>query len=101
MRSGVSVTVGCPSVPLSVPSFNGGGGLAAERRAGMRYRSTAAGTGRPAATALQHGAQQQMRGDQCHADSRVDEAEHRFADFLLLSMIIEKRMTTFEKNSKL
>jgi len=36
-------------------------GFAAERRAGRRYQSTAAAAGRPAATAPQHGAQQQMR----------------------------------------
>jgi len=38
------------SVRLSVPSFNRSGGrFAAERGAGRRYRSTAAGDGRPAA----------------------------------------------------
>ena len=50
----VCVTVGClsvcPSVRLSVPSFNRSvGRFAAERGAGRRYRSTAAGDGRPAA----------------------------------------------------
>ena len=52
------------------------GGFAAERSVGWRYRSTAADSGLPAATAPQHGAQQQIRG-QCNVDSRVDEAERR------------------------
>jgi len=37
------------------------GGFAAKRRADMRYRLTETNAGRPAATAPQHGAQQQMR----------------------------------------
>jgi len=37
------------------------GGVAAERHAGSRYRSTAAAAVRPAAAAPQHGAHQQMR----------------------------------------
>jgi len=48
------------------------GGFAAERPVGKRYRSTATGTGaayqlqaRSAATAPQHGAQQQMRSVSC------------------------------------
>jgi len=71
MRSRVHVTVGCPSFDrVSFPSPTAAaavcGGFAAERRAGTRYRSTAAGgRRRPAATAPQHGAQQQKRG-QCH-----------------------------------
>ena len=51
----------------SVPSFDLSsgvcGGFAAERPASRRYRSTAAG--HPAATAPQHGAQQQMRAVTC------------------------------------
>jgi len=53
-----------PSVCLSRHSITDaacGGGFAAERRAGRRYRLTAAVAGRPAAAAPQHGAQQQMR----------------------------------------
>jgi len=57
------------------------GGFAAERRAGRDidrpWRATcgqeisnAASAGRPAATAPQHGAQQQTQ--QCHVDSRVE-----------------------------
>jgi len=46
MQSWVYVTVGCPSVRLSVclTPATAAGGFAAERRVGRRYRSIAAGT---------------------------------------------------------
>jgi len=52
-----------PSVCLPYHSTTASacGGFAAERRAGRRYRSTAATAGRPTAAAPQHGAQQHMR----------------------------------------
>ena len=58
-----NATVECPSVYLSNQSTVAAacGGFAAERRAGGRYRMTAAGARSPAATAPQHDAQQQMR----------------------------------------
>jgi len=69
-RSGVRRSV-CPSVP---PFARSCGGFAAERRAGRRYRSTAAAVGRPAAIAPQNGAQQQIalssKCEQCHVVSR-------------------------------
>jgi len=59
MRSSVYETVERPSVCLSHHSTTAAacGGFAAERRAGKRYRSTVASTGRRAAAAPQHGAQ--------------------------------------------
>jgi len=56
-----------PSVRLSVclshhsTAAAACGGFAAERRADVRYRLTAAAAGRPPAATPQHGAQQQMR----------------------------------------
>jgi len=44
---------------MALPAF------AAERRTGRRYLSTAADAGRQAATAPQHGAQQQMQAVPC------------------------------------
>ena len=41
MRSTIYVTLACPSVRLSVPSA--AGGFAAERHAGRKYQSIAAG----------------------------------------------------------
>jgi len=71
MRNRVYETVERPSICLSHRSTAAAvaGGFAAERPADRRYRSTAAGAGgaayqlqaRSAATAPQHGAQQQMR----------------------------------------
>jgi len=66
----VYVTVSCPSVRLSVPSFDhssgvGGWLLRAMRHEGRRYSLTLASVGHPAATAPQHGAQQQMRAVPC------------------------------------
>jgi len=76
MLSRVYVTIGRPSVRLSVrlshysTSAAACGGFAAERRADRIYRSTAAGAGRLAATAPQHGAA-------AHAGSVVLTAEVR------------------------
>ena len=68
-RSRVYVTVGCPSIRLSVPSIDpSSGGFAA--CAGRRYRSIAAGAERRS-TALS------SKCGQYHVDSRVYEAEHR------------------------
>jgi len=61
-------TVECPSVRLSVPPFDRSSvGFAAERRAGRRCRSTAAGTQqqRRRRAGPQHGAQQQTQGVSC------------------------------------
>ena len=66
----------CLSVCLSrhSPAARRYGGFAAERPAGMRYRSTAATAKRPAAAASQHSAQQPTalgsKCVQCHVDSR-------------------------------
>jgi len=84
MQSTVYVTVGCPSVRSSVPSLDRSSGI---RRvccwapSGRRYRSTAAAARRLAATAPQHGAQQQMRTVPCWHPR--NEAEHRLALFVL------------------
>ena len=88
MRSRVYETVEGPSVCSSHRSTAAAavaGGFVAERRAGGRYRSTAAGAGavyqlqaRSAATALQHhGAQQRMRA--VRRWQLRYEAEHRLA----------------------
>jgi len=46
------------------------GGFAAERRAGRRYRSTAAAAGRPAAAALRRSTALSGEREQCHVVSR-------------------------------
>ena len=78
MRSRVYLTVGCPSVCLSVCLSRHStaaatcGRFAAERRAGRRYRPTAAVAQqqRRRSTALS------SKRRQCYVDSRVDEAQH-------------------------
>ena len=62
MRSRVYVAVGSPSVRLSVPSFDGRCGWAPR---GQDISIDSGGRRRPAATAPQHGAQQQMRAVSC------------------------------------
>ena len=82
MRSRVYVTVGCPSVRLSVcpsvfsiirPQQRRATGLLLSARAGGGYRLSAANAGRPrrCSTVLS------SKCGQCHVDSRVEEAEHR------------------------
>jgi len=73
-----------PSVCLSHHSTTTAacGGFAVERRAGRRYRSTAAGLGHPAATGNSDTARGRSTAlsskcGQCHVDSHVEEAEHR------------------------
>ena len=81
-RSRVYVTVACPSVcPSICPSHHStaaaaNDGFAAERRVGRRYRSTAAGVGRPAATAPQHEAAARRSAANMASDVlTTDEAE--------------------------
>jgi len=94
MRNRVYATVGCPSVRLShhsTATATCGGGFAAERRAGWRYRSTAASalqqrrhsTGRSTALSSKCG--------QCHVDSRVDEAEHRLVALAVAKAVANTR----------
>ena len=73
MRSRVCVTVRCPSDRLSVPR----GGFAAGSHGGRKYRSTAAGGGRPEATGRQRRLSNAhsstavgSKCEQCHAYSR-------------------------------
>jgi len=93
-RLSVSLSV-CPSVWLSRHSTAAAacGVFAAERRAGRRYRSIAAGRRRPAATIRYRrtgrSAALSSKCGQCHVGSRVDEAEHRLVVVVIVVLLLE------------